>query len=56
MTDLQKIELAIRRVCSQSANPMTHWLGLVADQIARDEAERNAGSTPTCNDGRAAVG
>ncbi len=43
MTDLEKIELALRKVTSEAernSSHMAYWFGRLADQIARDEAER----------------
>ena len=46
MTDLEKIELAIRKVASRTENArapiesIQFWLRRVADQIADDERER----------------
>ena len=46
MTDLEKIELAIRKVADRTENArapvesIQFWLRRVADQIAEDEAQR----------------
>lgn len=41
MTDLEKIELSLRRVAARSGDTIKyHWLTELADQIARDEAAR----------------
>lgn len=42
MTDLEKIELSLRRVAADSAGPFGFWFVRLADQIAKDEAERKA--------------
>lgn len=44
MTDLEKIELALRRTVSGGAPTLiATWFLNLADQIASDEAERKAG-------------
>ena len=40
MTDLEKIELAIRRVASKAGDPLGYWFTMLADQIVEDELER----------------
>lgn len=41
MTDLEKIELSIRRVAERSAGSVIgYWLYQLAEQIAKDQAAR----------------
>lgn len=43
MTDLEKIELALRKVSARAvSSPIGYWFAELADQIAADEIERGS--------------